>query len=487
MADLNDELKGKQKILTAFEQEKKNLQEEILNKDQKLQKLNEQELSLRKEKNQLEEDRKALELDIQRRLDAERKIIEDRARNSEVERFKLKEAEYQKELTEKTEHLQRLSEQELMLRKEKSQLEEQRKSLELDVQRRLDVEKKKIEEQVRRDEAEVFKAKEAEYQSQIAEKAAHLQKLSEQELVLRKEKSQLEEDRKNLELDVQRKLDTEKKKIEEQTRNIEADRFKLKEAELQKKIEDAQKSNEELRRKLEQGSQQLQGEVLELEIEGLLKAAFPFDTIEPVRKGVRGADVVQTVLTRMGEICGKIVWEAKRAENWSNTWIPKLKDNQQAANAEIAVLITTVMPKQTKEAFFMMDDVWVVDISAVRPLAETLRVLLVETHKHKLIDLNKNEKMEALYLYLCSPQFVQKVRSVVDAFTSMKKELDSEKAAMMRLWKKREAQIDRVTQNMMGMCGELQAIAQNSIPQLEDIGGLPVIEDASSEAMPDEK
>ena len=97
-------------------------------------------------------------------------------------------------------------------------------------------------------------------------------------------------------------------------------------------------------------------------------------------------------------------------------------------------------------------------------------MLLVETHKHKLIDLNKNEKMEALYLYLCSPQFVQKVRSVVDAFTSMKKELDSEKAAMMRLWKKREAQIDRVTQNMMGMCGELQAIAQNSIPQLEDIG-----------------
>ena len=176
-----------------------------------------------------------------------------------------------------------------------------------------------------------------------------------------------------------------------------------------------------MRRKLEQGSQQLQGEVLELELENILKNAFPFDMVEAVRKGARGADVLQTVITRTGQACGKIIWEAKRAENWSNSWVQKLKDDQHEANAELAVLVTTVMPKQTTEPFCMIDDIWVVNIVAVRPMAETLRMLLIEANKHKLISLNKNEKMEALYHYLCSPQFAQKVRVVVDAFTGMRR------------------------------------------------------------------
>ncbi len=314
-------------------------------------------------------------------------------------------------------------------------------------------------------------------QQELAEKNGKLQQLRELEISLRQEKNKLEESRRELELDLQRKLDEEKRKIEEQIRNTEAERFRLKEAEYQKKIEDAQKANEDLRRKLEQGSQQLQGEVLELELEGLLRNAFPLDMIEPVRKGANGADVVQTVITRTGQSCGKIIWEAKRAENWSNAWIQKLKDDQQAAVAEIAVLVTTTMPKQTTEPFCMIDDIWVVDTLVVRPVAETLRVMLIEAQKHKVIGLNKNEKIEALYHYLCSPQFAQKIRAVVNAFTTMRRDLDSERAAMARIWKKREQQIERVTLNMMGMCGELQAIAQESLPQLEDIATLPPPED----------
>jgi hypothetical protein len=310
-------------------------------------------------------------------------------------------------------------------------------------------------------------------QQELAEKDGKLKQLRELEISLRQEKSKLEESRRELELELQRKLDEEKKKIEEQIRNTEAERFRLKEAEYQKKIEDAQKANEDLRRKLEQGSQQLQGEVLELELENILRNAFPLDIIEPVRKGARGADVLQTVITRTGQSCGKIIWEAKRAENWSNAWVQKLKDDQQAANAEIAVLVTTTMPKQTTDPFCMFEDIWVVETLIVRPIAETLRVMLIEAHKHKVIGLNKNEKVEALYHYLCSPQFAQKIRAVVNAFTTMRRDLDSERAAMARIWKKREQQIERVTLNMMGMCGELQAIAQESLPQLEDIATLP--------------
>jgi hypothetical protein len=310
-------------------------------------------------------------------------------------------------------------------------------------------------------------------QQELSEKDGKLKELREQEMALRREKAKLEESRREMELELQRKIDEERKKIEEQIRNSEGERFRLKEAEYQKKIEDAQKANEDLRRKLEQGSQQLQGEVLELELESILTNAFPFDTVEAVRKGARGADVIQTVVTRTGGACGKIVWEAKRAENWSNAWVQKLKDDQHEANAELAVLVTTVMPKQTTEPFCMIEDIWVVNTVAVRPMAETLRMLLIEGNKHKLVSLNKNEKMEALYHYLCSQQFAQKVRVVVDAFTGMKRDLDSEKAAMARIWKKREHQIQRVTLNMMGMCGELQAIAQESLPQLDSIATLP--------------
>ena len=313
-------------------------------------------------------------------------------------------------------------------------------------------------------------------QQELSEKDGKLKEFREQEMALRQEKAKLEESRREMELELHRKIDEERKKIEEQIRNSESERFKLKEAEYQKKIEDAQKANDDLRRKLEQGSQQLQGEVLELELEGILKTAFPFDTVEAVRKGARGADVLQTVVTRTGQACGKIVWEAKRAENWSTAWVQKLKDDQQEANAELAVLVTTVMPKQTTEPFCMIDDIWVVNTVAVRPMAETLRMMLIEANKNKLISLNKNEKMEALYHYLCSPQFAQKVRVVVDAFTGMKRDLDSEKAAMARIWKKREQQIQRVTINMMGMCGELQAIAEESLSELDSIATLPAPE-----------
>ena len=308
---------------------------------------------------------------------------------------------------------------------------------------------------------------------ELAQKEGKLHEFREQELKLRQEKKRLEEAHQNLELEMSRKLDEEKKRLEEQIRATETEKFRFIEAEYRKKIEDAHRANEELKRKLEQGSQQLQGEVLELELEHLLKTSFPFDEIESVRKGARGADVLQIVHTRGGQTCGRIIWEAKRSEHWSNNWIAKLKEDQQASGAELAVLVTTSMPKQTSEPFCLMDGVWVVGMTAVRPVAETLRVVLQEQYKSKVISLGRGEKMEALYDYLCSPQFAQRIRAVVDAFTAMKKDLDSERNSMERIWKKREKQLERVTLNMMGMCGELQGIARESLSQLDEIGRLP--------------
>ena len=319
-----------------------------------------------------------------------------------------------------------------------------------------------------------FEAEKNALRQDLDEREKELEKFRENELHLRKDKKKLEDAQRNLELELTRRLDEERIKLEQQIQNAEGERFRLKEAEYRKKIEDAQRANDELKKKLEQGSQQLQGEVLELELEDLLCSGFPLDLIEPVRKGVRGADVIQTVMTRSGQVCGKIIWEAKRAENWSNNWIPKLKEDQQAAGAEIAALVTTIMPKQSSGPFIMLEGVWVTNMSALRPVAETLRVILLEQQKSRAISAGKNEKMEALYDYLCSPQFAQRIRAVVEAYTSMKKDLDSERAAMERIWKKREKQIERVTMNMMGMCGEIQAISHDSLPQLQEIGQLPL-------------
>jgi hypothetical protein len=177
-------------------------------------------------------------------------------------------------------------------------------------------------------------------------------------------------------------------------------------------------------------------------------------------------------LVDMGQVCGKIIWEAKRAENWSDKWLQKLKDDQQEAKADIAVLVTTAMPKGVTESFVRIGDVWVVSPHVMRPVAETLRVILLEAHKLKLVNTGRNEKMESLYNYLASAQFSQKVRTMLESFESMRNDLEAEKRAMQKIWVKRQTQIERVTGSMVTVVGELQGIAHDSLPELDAIGTL---------------
>ncbi len=310
---------------------------------------------------------------------------------------------------------------------------------------------------------------------ELATKNQQLDMFREQELALRRQKQALEEKQANFQIDFERKLDEERARLAAQIGTREAERFALIEAEYKKKIDDAQKANEDLRRKLDQGSQQLQGEVLELELEHMLQSAFFHDQIDEVKKGQRGADVIQTVRTAAGQVCGKIIWEAKRAENWSEKWLQKLKDDQQEANADIAVLVTTAMPKGMSDTFCRIGDVWVVSPQVMRPLGETLRVILLESQRLKLVNTGRNEKMEQLYNYLASPLFAQRIRSMLESFETMRADLDAEKRAMQRIWAKRQSQIDRLTGSMTNVVGELQAIAQDQLTQLDNVLELDAI------------
>ncbi|WP_207063399.1 DUF2130 domain-containing protein [Motiliproteus sp. SC1-56] len=305
-------------------------------------------------------------------------------------------------------------------------------------------------------------------QDELAEKDKKLAEFRDNELALRKEKKALEEKQAELGLEIERKVAAERGQIESKVR----EGFALREAELKKKIADAQKSNEELTRKLEQGSQQLRGEVLELELEEMLRQTYPFDEINEVKKGVRGADVVQSVHLRSGTGCGTIIWETKRAENWSGSWISKLKEDQQAAGADIAVLVSTVFPAGINEPMLIHEGVWLVKPEFTKGLSEALRTVLIETQRQRTVTAGKGEQMEALFDYICSNQFAQRVRSVVEGYGEMQDDLEREKRAMQRLWKKREGQIGRISNQMISLCGELQGISASSLPHLEAIACL---------------
>ncbi len=305
-------------------------------------------------------------------------------------------------------------------------------------------------------------------QEELAAKEKKLAEFRDAELALRKQQKALEEKQADMELELARKLAAEKDSIESKIR----DSFSMREAELKKKIADAQKSNEELTRKLEQGSQQLQGEVLELELEDTLRQSYPFDDIQEVKKGVRGADVVHAVHLRSGTPCGKIVWETKRAENWSAAWVGKLKEDQQTAGADIAVLVSTAFPAGLADPMALYEGVWLVTPKLAKGLAEALRTVLIESQRQRSITAGKGEQMEALFDYICSSQFAQRVRSIVEGYEEMYDDLEREKRAVQRLWKKREGQIGRISNQMVSICGELQGISSSSLPHLDSIATL---------------
>lgn len=295
-----------------------------------------------------------------------------------------------------------------------------------------------------------------------AEKQLLLEASQQQELELRKQKRSIEDREKSLELELTRKLDEERVKIEEAiTRRLD-DQHRLRDAEKDKKLQDAIRVNDELRRKLEQGSQQTQGEVMELQLQQLLSNSFPDDVIEPVPKGVSGADLIQRISSRTGNRCGIILWESKRTKSWSDTWLQKLKDDQRVLKAEIAILVSDALPRDC-ENFKHISGVWITNSQCALSLAFALRLQLIEVEMTKLAAVGKNEKMEILYRYLSGSEFRQRVEAIVETFVEMQGELQEERRIAERRWAKREKQIQRVIANTSGMYGDLQGFIGTSL------------------------
>ena len=310
--------------------------------------------------------------------------------------------------------------------------------------------------------------------SQIKELQGKLTAAQQNELELRKKERELEAKADELKLTVARELDTERGKIRETAMKQFHEEHHLKDAEKQKMISDMRRQIDELKRKAEQGSVQTQGEVQELALESMLEASFPVDSIEPVGKGVNGADCKQVVYCPSGTTCGSILWESKRTKSFSKSWLPKLRDDQRTARASVAVLVTQSLPEGV-ETFTLTDGVWVCSWKCAKGLAMALRTGLIEVGKSQLASQGRAEKMELVYNYLSSAEFQRSVEGIVEAFVSMQSDLESEKRSMKRLWNKREKQIDRAIHNTAGLYGDLQGIIGASMPAVEGLS-MPRIE-----------
>lgn len=366
--------------------------------------------------------------------------------------FKCKSCGQENEISEALTH--QIEEQVLLAERSKhqSELEQAKKDAEAKVQDKLKAEYEVMVKELR--------------DSSIEEKERN-RKLLHQLEDLSTEMRQLRRKDEERELEMKRKIADEEEKIRNEARKKVLEEQELKDKEKDKKLSDALKQIEEMKVRIQQGSQQTQGEVLELELEEMLKKEFPLDLISEVKKGQRGADIMQEVVDRNGKKCGTILWESKNGK-WTTTWIDKLKEDQRQANAHIAVLVVTDPPPGL-ESFMYKDGIWVVTRKMTTSLALALRYNLVKLNFEKLVNTGKNEKMEVLYGYITSMDFRHRIEAIVDAFGGMQEEIEREKRWFTTKWARQEKQLRRIVDNTQGLYGDLQGVIGKSLPEIQTL------------------
>jgi len=351
----------------------------------------------------------------------------------------------------------------------RGQMKEWQKQKEIETAALIEAEKKKmhadLENNLKKNIAAEYEAQLQQFQKNATEAETKLQAARAKEVAFLQKEQGLKTKEAELELTLQRKLIEERGKLQEQLAKEEAEKIGLKEQEyalrtkeLEKQIEDQKKLVEEMRRKQEQGSMQLQGEVQELMLEELLQTTFPFDKIEEVGKGVRGADCIQTVRNQFGNESGKIIYESKRTKDFANEWIEKLKSDMRTLGADVAIIVTQTLPKDM-DRFGEKDGVYICTFTEVRSVALLLRNALLKIAEAKKSQENKGDKMVMLYDYLISSEFSEQWKAIREGFMSMKLSIQKERDTMEKLWKAREKQLEKVLLNAAHIKGSVEGIA----------------------------
>jgi hypothetical protein len=305
-------------------------------------------------------------------------------------------------------------------------------------------------------------------QTELAENRKKLADARTLELQLRQERQSLKEAQEQFDLDKQRAIDEAKAAIRAEASQKAEEQASLKLMEKQKTIDDLNTKLKEAMQKAEQGSQQLQGEVMELQLEALLRSKFPRDLVEPVAKGEFGGDALQRVFGASDVSCGSILWESKRTKAWSDQWLSKLREDMRTAGADVAVLVTQTLPKGV-ETFEQIDGVWVTSFRCALPLCASLRQALIQVHANKRALEGQQTKQERLFDYLTGTGFKNRVAAIVERFKELQDDLDKERKAITKMWAKRQQQIDGAIESTVGMFGDFQGIAGKSLQEIEGL------------------
>ncbi|WP_276346864.1 DUF2130 domain-containing protein [Daejeonella sp. JGW-45] len=380
--------------------------------------------------------------------------------------FPLEEAigkEYEQELRDKMKLWQKKKDEEFQ--KKEEELRAQQKEIALKYEQQLAVERKNLEEGLRKSLAADFENQLLLLQNSNRDNEEKLKLAREKELAFLQKEQELKNKEVEIEISFQRKLQEERLIIAEQIKKQEIEKNQVKETEHQlrikefeKQLEDQKKLVEEMRRKAEQGSMQLQGEVQELILEELLRNTFPFDEIGEVGKGVRGADCVQTVRNKFGQDCGRIIYESKRTKDFGNDWIDKLKKDMRGAGVDVAVIVTQCYPKGM-DCFGEKDGVWICSFEEVKAVAYVLRDGIIKLSNASRSQENKGDKMHMLYDYLTGTEFSEQWKAIREGYMSMRLSIHKERDAMEKMWKMREKQLDKVLINASGIKGSIEGIA----------------------------
>lgn len=307
------------------------------------------------------------------------------------------------------------------------------------------------------------------HEEELREMKKRLADSEKAELEIRKQKNELDEQKRTFELEKQRQMDAEREKIRQKTAEEIMESQRLKDKEKDKIIDDLKKSLEDAQRKATQGSQQLQGEVAELDLEATLRATFPQDTIEGIAKGVLGADIRQIVKSPGGKTCGTILWESKRTKAWSDGWINKLKEDMRNDRANIPAIVSESLPEEAKTGMGIKDGVWVTSAKLFVPLALLLRKSLIDSAYQKFVSDNRQTKAELIYAYITSHEFAQQVESMVEVYKDMLTQITKERVAFEKSWKLRESQVQRLLTGVSGIYGQIQDAAGPALPPIKSL------------------
>lgn len=346
-----------------------------------------------------------------------------------------------------------------------AEAERARAATEDELARRLDAERTRIAGDEAKKAQDAMRAVIDGMQKRAAEQDAKLAEAQKAQADYLRKEQDLADRARELDLTVQKRIAEETAAIRNRAQVEAAEAQGLKLAERDKTIEDMKRQIDDMKRKAEQGSQQLQGEVLELSLENALLSRFPHDRIEPVAKGVGGADVVQHVNTTAGTACGAILWEVKRTRNWQAGWLSKLRDDQRAAGAAIAILLSEALPPGLA-SFDLIDGIWVAHPRLAEPMALILRQSLLDLQASRIAQEGQATKTEMVYAYLTGPRFRQRVEVIIERFTEMQDDLRREMRATQKLWAKRDQQIGAVIGATAGLYGDLQGIAGSAVAEL---------------------